>query len=304
MKHNCLTVLVWVLFATLTATAQQDPQYTQYAYNLSVVNPAYAGTQGTLSFALLYRKQWSGIEGAPSTITFSGNSPVGEKSGIGVSFIRDRLGPVQESNVYADYSYTLNLDEYTFLSLGIKAGLTFHEVGLANLDLTQEGDPLFAENIGNNYPNIGAGAYYYNRVFYAGLSVPNFLRSVHLDANGIRYGAEVNHFFFVTGFIYPVNENFTLKPSFLFKTAFGAPLSVDINMITELYERFQVGFSYRLHDSFSGLVGFRLNERLRIGYAHDRVISDLRFQGRASHEAVITYDLEYKLKRVLPVRFN
>ena len=28
---------------------QQDPQYTQYMYNMNVLNPAYAGSTGTLS---------------------------------------------------------------------------------------------------------------------------------------------------------------------------------------------------------------------------------------------------------------
>jgi hypothetical protein len=43
--------------------AQQDPQYTQYMYNMNIVNPAYAGSKENISFGLLYRKQWANIEG-------------------------------------------------------------------------------------------------------------------------------------------------------------------------------------------------------------------------------------------------
>jgi hypothetical protein len=43
--------------------AQQDPQYTQYMYNMNIVNPAY-GFKRKYFFGLLYRKQWANIEGA------------------------------------------------------------------------------------------------------------------------------------------------------------------------------------------------------------------------------------------------
>ncbi len=36
-------ILIVCLFA-LNINAQQDPQYTQYMYNMNVINPAYAGT--------------------------------------------------------------------------------------------------------------------------------------------------------------------------------------------------------------------------------------------------------------------
>ena len=41
-------------------------------YNMSVMNPAYAGSKENLSMGLLYRKQWVEIEDAPTTGTFLG----------------------------------------------------------------------------------------------------------------------------------------------------------------------------------------------------------------------------------------
>mgnify|MGYP002735329317 FL=1 len=91
--------------------AQQDPQYTQYMYNMNVVNPAYAGSKESLSITGLYRNQWSGIDNNPVTFTFAAHSPVGKNVGLGLSAIRDELGPVKETNVFADFSYTLKLSE-------------------------------------------------------------------------------------------------------------------------------------------------------------------------------------------------
>ena len=42
MKKRYLIILIF-LYA-FSSNAQQDPQYTQYMYNMNVINPAYAGS--------------------------------------------------------------------------------------------------------------------------------------------------------------------------------------------------------------------------------------------------------------------
>lgn len=297
MKKLSLLVLFLVL-CTEVATAQQDPQYTQYMYNMNVVNPAYAGSKESLSITALYRKQWSGLEGAPETITFSAHSPIGEKVGLGLSAIKDELGPISETNVYVDFSYTLQMSTTLQLALGVKAGATFHDVGLTALELQDPNDPFFSENINNTYPNVGAGAFLYTDNFYLGLSVPNFLNSVHLDEEGIKYGSETNHYFATAGYVFQMSENFKLKPSVMVKSAFDAPTSFDGNLNALFYEKFELGASYRLDDSFSGLVGFQVTPNIRVGYAYDSVTSDIKSVASSSHEVVVTFDLFFK-KRVL-----
>jgi len=278
--------------------AQQDPQYTQYMYNMNVVNPAYAGSKESLSLTGLYRKQWSGLEGAPETFTLSLHSPVGEKVGLGLSAIKDEIGPVEETNVFADFSYTLDLSASLKLALGVKAGMTFHEVGLVGMELIHPGDPFFSENIDNNYFNVGAGAFLYADNFYVGLSVPNMIKSVHLDENGLKYGSQELHYFTTAGYIFDISDNFKLKPSVMVKSSFDAPVSFDANLNALFFERFELGASYRLDDSFSGIVGIQLTPMMRVGYAYDHVVSDLKALGSASHEVILTFDL-YFSKRVL-----
>ena len=303
MKKFALIVLIVCITGIEIAHAQQDPQYTQYMYNMNVVNPAYAGSKETLSLTALYRKQWSGLDGAPETITFSGHSPINDKMGLGLSAIKDELGPVKETNVYVDYSYTLQVSEKLKLALGLKAGATFHDVGLTNLELQDPNDPFFSTDINNTYPNIGAGAFFYGDNFYIGLSVPNFLNSVHLDENGLKYGNETNHYFGTAGYVFQVSENMKLKPSVMVKSAFDAPLSFDGNLNALFYEKFEIGVSYRLEDSFSGLVGFQATDYLRIGYAYDHVISELDAVASASHEVILTFDVFFKKKSLRSPRY-
>ena len=287
--------IIIVLLIATQVYGQQDPQYTQYMYNMNVINPAYAGSKENLSFGLLYRTQWTGIDGAPKTATFFGHSPVGEKVGLGLSIISDEVGPIKETNAYADFSYTLQLGGEHRLAFGVKAGATFHNIGLAGIDLIDPNDPFF-QNINTTTPNIGAGFFYYTDNYYLAGSVPNILNSVHLDANGNKLGSEEAHYFFTGGYVFQLSPNAKLKPSFLVKSAFSAPTSFDVNLNALFYEKFEIGASYRLDDSFSGLINFAITPSLRIGYAYDSVTSDIKKYAPASHEFMLLFDLNFPKK--------
>ena len=188
MKHSYLAIIVLILLGSFSSNAQQDPQYTQYMYNTQIVNPAYAGSRDALSFGLLLRSQWVGLEGAPKTGTFTVNSPIGvlDNMGLGLSIVRDEIGPAVESNVNIDYSYTINTSDAAELSFGLKAGLDLLDVNFNRLNIFDQGD-IFEDNIDNKLqPQIGAGVYYNTDRFYAGLSVPNFLTTKHFDESTLE----------------------------------------------------------------------------------------------------------------------
>ena len=298
MKRLFVLSFICCLFWISQTSAQQDPQYTQYMYNQSVINPAYAGLKDGLAINLLYRNQWTGFEGSPETYTAAAHSPVGERTGVGLSLIRDQLGPVTETNAYADFSYKLRLNSDYQLSLGVKAGATFHDIGLVGLNLIQEGDPFFSQNVNETKPNVGTGAFLYSDNFYVGLSVPNLLNTVHLDEDDVRFGSETNHYFLTSGYVFEVTNDIKLKPSFLVKSSFRAPVSFDVNVNALYLEKFELGVSYRFDDSFSGLVGFQATPDFRIGYAYDAVTSEINTVASSSHEIILTYNLIFN-KRVL-----
>jgi len=304
-------LLAFIIFTPIITHAQQDPHFTQYMYNMNVINPAYAGSKDNLSVGLLYRMQWTGISGGPKTGTLSLHSPIGEKTGLGFSAITDQIGPIDETNVYADFSYTLNLGGEHRLAFGIKAGATFHKVGLysdiANGYLPDANDPAFSENISNTYLNIGSGFFYYTDKYYLALSVPNFLESKHLDItqNGEEreFGSETQHCFLTGGYVFTLSANTKFKPSFLLKSAFNAPPSLDVSANALFYDKFEVGLTYRLDDSFGGLVNFAVTPSIRIGYAYDHVVSDLNVSTSSSHEFMLLFDLNFAKKTAVSPRF-
>jgi type IX secretion system PorP/SprF family membrane protein len=268
-------------------------------YNMNVINPAYAGSKQGLSGGLLYRKQWVEIEDAPTTGTFFLHSPVGKNVGLGFSAINDKIGPVEETNLYGDFSYTLNLGGEHRLAFGVKAGVTMHKVDFTSIPptLPDAGDDVFSQNNPNEtFMNVGAGAFYYTEKYYLAFSIPNMLKAKYLDYNGVNYGSEELHYFLTGGYVFDINEDFKLKPFGMVKTSFNAPVSVDLSANVFMYDKLEIGATYRLQDSFGAMVNFAITPSLRLGYAYDHIVSDLDVTTPSSHEVILLFDLNFSKK--------
>lgn len=306
MKKLYLAAIA-VLLGVVDLHAQQDPHYTQYMYNMNVMNPAYAGSKENLAFGLLYRKQWVNVDGAPETASFSGSLPVGRNVGLGLSVISDKIGPVEEQNAYADFAYTLRLGGEHRLAFGLKAGATFQRIGLYsdinNGNLPDPSDDAFQENTNNVYLNIGGGLFYYTDRYYLAFSVPNMLKATQLDYNGRKFGSETRHFFLTGGYVFNLNEDLKFKPHFMWKGAFEAPTSIDVSANFLFNNKFELGATYRVDDSFGGLVNYAINPNIRIGYAYDHVISDLKTVTTSSHEIILLFDIDLPKKVSRSPRF-
>lgn len=280
--------------------AQQDPEYTQYMYNMSVVNPAYAtGYVGTVNTGLLYRSQWVGAVGAPKTATAFVHAPLNDIIEVGLSVINDEIGDgaLNENNISTNFAYKLQLGRKTFLSLGAKLGVTLFNTQFGDFQLNSgdfSTDPAFAQNINDNFLNIGAGLFLYGDRFYVGLSAPNFLANKHLtEQNGIAaFGNESIHTFLTTGYIFELSQRLDFKPSFMIRSVMDSPLSVDINANLRYLENLEAGFSYRIDDSFSIMANYGVTQNLRIGYAYDYTTSNLGNFNSGTHEVLLLFDLD------------
>jgi hypothetical protein len=66
-----------------------------------------------------------------------------------------------------------------------------------------------------------------------------------------------------------------------------------LTLMRRFFRKFEIGASYRLDDSFSGLVNFAVTPSVRIGYAYDAVTSDINAFAPASHEIMLLFDLNF-----------
>lgn len=294
LKYWLYTILMMV---GLLGHSQQDPQFTQYMYNMSVINPAYAtADEETINIGGMYRSQWVGAVGAPSTGSLFVHWPLTSRIETGLSIVHDQIGDVvNESNVYADFAYILPMGETSRLSLGIKAGATFFSTNFNGFVYSDDlPDPAFAENLSRTFPNVGVGAFFFGDHYYLGLSAPNLLRTKHLenDSGIVASGVEEVHFFLTGGYVFNLNESMLLKPAFMTKAVSGAPISIDITANMLFNNKVEIGAGYRLDDSFSGLINLRVSHTMRIGYAYDHTVSNLGKFNSGSHEILLLFDIE------------
>ncbi|MGJ8551316.1 PorP/SprF family type IX secretion system membrane protein [Winogradskyella wichelsiae] len=297
-------LVVFIALLSLETQAQQDPQYTQYMYNTMSVNAGYAGQRDVLSATLLYRTQWVGLEGAPKTLTFGIHSPLrNERLGLGLNVVSDQLGPSEETNVDANISYSIPLDYDSDLELsfGIKAGVHFLNTDWSK-GVFSFNDPSFQENINLISPTIGSALYLHSKKWYIGFSVPNFLTTDHYDDFQESIATERLHYFLIGGYVFDLNNDLKLKPSFFVKAVSGAPLIADLSLNALYDNKFTLGLAYRWDDSVSVLAGLQITKGLYAGYAYDLTTTGLNNYNSGSHEIMLRFELQ-KIGRLISPRF-
>ena len=298
-------ILIFALMLTCySGFAQQDAQYTQYMYNTININPAYAGSRGVMSVFGLHRTQWVGLDGAPTTNTFSFNTPISNSNlGVGFSLVNDRIGPTSDNTISADISYTIPMNEVYKLSFGVKASGNIFNLDTDKLDPAQANDPNL-QNFNNEFsPNFGAGVYLHSDKLYLGLSVPNFLQDSKYNDNEVAVFQERMNFYFIGGYVFDVSPSIKFKPAFLTKMVTGSPLQVDASANFLFFDKFMLGGAYRWDAAVSALAGFQVTDGLFIGYSYDMETTNLRNYNSGSHEVFLRFELFNKVSKMVSPRF-
>ena len=186
--RKIFTLMCFVFLFGQSSFAQQDPMFTKYMFNSLHYNPAYAGAKDHLAIGLLYRNQWFGIDGGPTTQTFTIHTPLkNERVGVGFSAYNDAVGPTNQMGANFSYAYRIPMGAggRGKLAIGLQGGVTNWRADWNKLTLADSNpDEAFSE-VQPSYwlPNFGAGIYYYTPKFYVGFSSP------HLIEYDLRDGA-------------------------------------------------------------------------------------------------------------------
>ncbi|UMB53697.1 type IX secretion system membrane protein PorP/SprF [Lutibacter sp. A64] len=284
-------VFVSAFLIILKSNAQQDPLYTQYYNNFSLINPAYSGSHGLFTATANIRSQWAGEAGSPETQTLSIHGATDKNVGLGLSIVNDKVFVLKETDIYADFSYSIYPNENSTLAFGLKAGGSFLDVNL--LELGIENDNLFSENINEFNPNMGAGVFYYTDRFFASLSTVNILKSKHYDKSStvVSSASDEMIFYISSGYVFDLGDSFKLRPSFMLRAVNDSPLSTDISASILWLDKLEFGISHRIDESVSGLFQLRLTDNLKVGYTYDAITNNLSNYNNGSHEFSIILNL-------------
>ena len=298
-------IILLISFSASFLKAQFDPQFTQYMYNESFINPAYAGSHDALSTTALARKQWVGFEGAPTNVTFSAHTPIAnDKLGIGINFMNESIGVMYRNMAMVNLAYRLKLKEGK-LCFGLQAGATGFTERLSVVQTIQANDNNFLQSTPLLFgPNVGGGIYYYTKKWYVGFSAPRMLLNTSFG-NAVRttFAANSLSYYLTGGYVFTINDDLKLKPTIMIKAASGAPIQPEINIHAIIKDVFWAGAAYRYNDAVAAIIGFQATQHFKVGYSYDFTLSKLQKYNSGSHEIMLNYIFKYKNKNYNSPRY-
>ncbi|HOF19727.1 MAG TPA: type IX secretion system membrane protein PorP/SprF [Bacteroidales bacterium] len=295
MKRVKVTLLLFVLIG-ITTWSQQDPLSSNYMFSTLTYNPGVAGTSGMICATAIARQQWVGFTGAPATTTFNVSaavSPFRVESGIGLMVESDQVGFDSDINISGIYALLVNMGTG---KLGIGVNL-----GVMNKTLDPEWhipsgdgftppdqDPLIPVNKESFVVfDAGFGLYYNADNYYAGLSVRHLNQARFRFTKGEPY--LTRHYYLTAGYNLQLpNPALELLPS-VFAFSDGRALQASVTTMLRYNKKVWGGVSYRAGDALTGIAGIELFNGIRIGYAYDFPVSDIRKNTMGSHELMVNY---------------
>lgn len=318
-----LSLLVMALGFSCVATAQQEPQFTQYMFNRMSYNPGYAGSSGSICATAMYRNQWMGLKldasapgqtntgSTPTDILFTFDMPVQFlHGGWGLTFVSDKIGFHDNIEVDLDYAFRMFWGTGN-LSAGAEINLFNSKLDLSSLigpdDMTGDPsnpvgssqDPLLQGQTASAFMfDVSVGAYYQvPGKYYLGLSVKNLLGS-HNDEIHFTNARTV---YALGGYDYtPASSpSIRIRPSFLVKTANFSIFQADVSCLVDYRNVVWGGLSYRVQDAFSLMAGVHW-KKLRVGVSYDLTTNRLgAFKSGRSIGSLELY-LRFCFKVVIP----
>ncbi len=277
-------ILIGIMFSN-SFFGQHSTLTSNYLLNIFSINPAYAGQRRALDMTLFYRKQWLGATGTPQTASILGSMEIKPKNlAIGFQYDNDNIGFTNISSVKVAISYRVKIDRKRKIAFGIMPGYRRMFYDYRKLRTTTAGDGTFDINTPTVNSFISsAGAFYYSKKMYIGISSPELL-----NLNGNNPSVELN---FIAGYIIKLSDQVVLKPSVLVRQLKNSPIQIDINTTAYFDEIIGVGLAYRNRDAIVAYFDWVLdsNKRFKVGYAYDYSIGAIRKFNSGSHEVMLNY---------------
>jgi type IX secretion system PorP/SprF family membrane protein len=283
-----LSLLLVLITGSRVFAQQQIYNYSQYADNLTSVNSAYSMLDKAGSVSVLGRKQFIGIDGAPSSLMFNANFPIESiNSAAGIYVLNDQAAVEHQIEFNAFFAKGIQLTQTSYLAVALNAGIHNYVGNYSQLDAS---DPQFMNDVRETKPNIGFGVMLYSARYYLGLSVPEFtIRSLgtasEQQANYLR-----THYYFTGAYLADVSDDVKFKPATLVSYLNGSPVLANVSGTLYLKEQLGVGLNYRTDKKAAAMLSV-IGKAFRVGYSYQFGTSSNNLGGINinTHEVSISY---------------
>ncbi|MBS0010828.1 MAG: type IX secretion system membrane protein PorP/SprF [Bacteroidales bacterium] len=319
LKKRILIFMAFIMLAA-TSAAQQLPLYSQYLFNMYLLNPAVAGSDGYTSFNLTTREQWLGYSGAPRTYSFSYQTRLLKRSyilkgsnvrkkglkpsrdgkvGLGAYVFNDRNGLINRTGMQATYAYHTWFYGGTQLSFGLSATAFHFRIDEEKIRFEDMDDPILDGRLreGVFIPDASFGVYVLNYRFNAGFSVEQLFQSyIKLGNPAYKNLSLLRHYYLFGSYSFPIDTKSELQPNFMFRISEQLKPQVDVGLRYSFGEDFWGGLSYRTGNIIITSIGTRWND-IYFGYAFDYSFNEIQSFTYGSHEFIVALKLGSSARR-------
>lgn len=267
-----ITTMVISLLAISAMYAQQWPLNENYYVNKYSLSSAYAGNSENKNVFLSYRRDWTGVANAPSTIRLSYHDGFKSNAGIGGKLIMDRIGIFKNFYGMATYSYKLESTKQKIL-FGLSLGLNQTSIDFTdyyadpNFDL----DPALINSDVNSKAKFisDLSVIYIQGNLHTGVMLSNIsFGDYNFEDAETEYNPFIN-FQYHALYTVPLKERWVLTPSVIFRGGKHFRNKFEIGSQIEYNDKFWGNLALRGKDIIC--VGFGLNagEQIIVNYSYN-----------------------------------
>lgn len=288
MRRDFLIAIAAVMTGT-GLQAQQPLTHTQHGQLRSVLNPAASLMHMDGEVSVIGRKQWVGLDGAPSAYWASGHFGL-ERMGAtaGINLRHESMAVEKLTEASAFFAKSVRISETEYLGLSLNAGFSYMDGRFSQLDPQ---DPAFREDVKETDALVGFGVMLYRpERYYVGLSLPRLmLGSLGVDSDS-RYNFR-NLYHLTAGALFNLGTDFQFRPSVLVTYAESLRPQAEASAMFFVKRVFGIGINMRSYGELAGMAqfyfgGFGLGYGYQFGTRNEALNRSIR---NNTHEIGLSY---------------
>lgn len=293
MKPFQLSILIVLLFNTVSAQYSYNDNQPNYFLNANQTMPVFAANDGNWNVKTTLSNTW-GLNNFDYIVPTLGIETYLPKLHSAVYFFgtRQALGSYRSSDMSVGISPRFKL----------KNGLTIlSNLNVQHQNFSRQSDwetiPASPwENVSKaRYLDLGVGTGFIFKGFYLSGQMTNVLNTkayvYETTPQNAQKSRTLTSLRFMTGKTHRFNEQFTLNGSLAFQKILRTYLTYTMAISTSLKYKWFIGAVSLASDNLNVAVGAEIKNRINLIYNHARPVSRLSRGGNGTHQIGISYNI-------------
>lgn len=316
--------LALILVFCCASVLAQVPEADQYYINLPGQNPAFTGVDNFLDLQLRYRKTWSQFGSNPSILgaslygkigkagadvyrnnsfrvsdpTIYGTRPtsVSRKHGYGVSINSFKINGYDRKSISVKYAYHIPVSSKLVLSLGTSAQLLSERFNVEGLTVRDPVNDLFYQSVMNNGNgtissySLSFGGALYSESFFLGVGASSLMNN-NFSVTSLNPVPAESEYHFLIGKTLKTGPNLAWQPTIRINYDGLQGTRVGVGIRTKYKDLFSIGAHYQSSEKLSFLFGLNAKSKVRVYYAYDYFVNELKDFRVGNHEVIVRVPL-------------